>query len=341
MNIEGINPNLSKGCRCCLSGKWVCIFLTYRCQAGCPFCPAPFRDDRVWTEFGSEIGDVLAALDTGDYEGVGFSGGDCFLVPRRLIRWLTQLNTTFPSIYYWVYTNGLAASPDLMQQVASLGIREIRFNTAATGYDHLSVLRHLEAAVKIFDFVAIEIPSIPVHFEALTTMLPRYADMGVTYLNLHELIIASNDRRPAPASRATCKFNLVGQLTYDAQSKTNTENIIAFCRKMGLPLTINNCSIQLKEVQMRYRRINHAKRVCRSWERVTQVGLLETYCKKAYVRQLLKGAPSHDPAMFAHPDAPIEKEDYQRVHFMPPMDSVAVERVLFEGSIQGQGVRDG
>ncbi|MEZ4602516.1 MAG: hypothetical protein R2861_03645 [Desulfobacterales bacterium] len=76
-----------------------------------------------------------------------------------------------------------------MESLSLLGLKELRFNIAATGYDNPDVRRHIEEAVNIFESVAIEIPSIPGHFSQLTKTCRIFAGIGVKYLNLHELIL--------------------------------------------------------------------------------------------------------------------------------------------------------
>ncbi|HOU92833.1 MAG TPA: hypothetical protein PLU22_17390, partial [Polyangiaceae bacterium] len=43
----------SPGCLLCKEGGWVCVFLTYRCAARCPFCSAPASPPRApWSDLG-------------------------------------------------------------------------------------------------------------------------------------------------------------------------------------------------------------------------------------------------------------------------------------------------
>ena len=318
-----MKQQLSKGCQCCQAGKWICVFLTYRCQAGCSFCIAPFDDDRIWTEFGPNLDDVVNALNAGDYRGVGFSGGDCFLVPDRLEKWLGHLHTCFPDAYYWVYTNGLMATPETMQQLVRLGMNEIRFNIAATHYQHPTVLRHIQAACALFEHVAVEIPSIPQHYSQLIEVLPTLVDYGIHYLNLHEFLLVPNDPLARTAEKAECTFNLVGHLEYDQRSRENTQKVLAFCQQNKLPVVVNSCSIEKKERQMRHRRLCCAKRACLAWEEVSEDGLLETYCREEHLCDLdtnLSTVLETGRDIFVHPDEYANQDGYQRVRFMPPME---------------------
>ena len=320
----------SKGCKCCQTGKWLCIFLTYRCEADCSFCPAPFSDDRIWTEFGPNLKDILHSLDLYDFQGVSFSGGDCFLVPDRLEKWLKQINNHFPDLYYWVYTNGLRATSNYMSRLARFGMNEIRFNIAGIGYQNQTVLKHIREACRIFEHVTIEIPSIPEHYSQLIEILPVLVDYGIHYLNLHEFILSPQDLLSPNIQKVVRSFNIIGQLEYDEKSKQNTKNIINFCMQNKLYIAINSCSIDQKEKQMLYRRLCWAKRTCQLWEKVTETGLLETYCRKDYIQKLHSdnfNLDNNDNNIFMHPDNWTKQSNFQRVLFMPPMD-IEGKRIL-------------
>jgi hypothetical protein len=323
---------LSKGCRCCQAGKWLCIFLTYRCGAHCSFCPAPFSDDRIWTEFGPNLDDVMRALELYDYQGIGFSGGDCFLVFDRLKKWLKLLNGRFPDLYYWVYTSGSKATAERMKTLARCGMNEIRFNIAGIGYRHPVILRHIEQACGIFEHVAVEIPSIPEHYSRLIDVLPVLADYGIHYLNLHEYLLSPTDPLVETAHKETCSFNLIGQLEYDKRSIENTEKVIAYCRQNKLPIVVNNCSIKQKEKQMLHRRLCWARRVCQPWEKVSEDGLLVTCCRKDLIDELLlqklNSIESNDN-IFMHPDKCKQRDNFKVVRFMPPME-INGQRILLK-----------
>ena len=331
MNASDSMQNLSQGCRHCQNGRWLCVFLTFRCQADCHFCTSPYDDDRIWTEFGPNLDDVTAVLSEGHYQGVSFTGGDCFLVPDRVLTWLTHLHDRFPNLYYWVYTNGLAARPKHMKPLAQAGMNEIRFNIAATGYDNTTVLKHIQAACQIFEHVAVEIPSIPQEYPQLIDVLPRLAEFGVQYLNLHEYWLSARDPLIKTSAKGLCTFNLTDLLIYDTESLANTERIITFCQEHKLPLAINNCSIQRKERQMLHRRRNWAHRTRQSFERIADDGTLETCCRKDVAQTLRqdKGNPLDRPTSdFIHPDlCPIDGV-YECLRFKPPLDVSDIRTLL-------------
>jgi pyruvate formate-lyase activating enzyme-like uncharacterized protein len=324
----------SKGCQLCQSGQWICLFLTYLCNATCSFCPSPHKDDRVWTEFGPNIEDLLDVLKDSEYQGIGFSGGDPFLVYPRLLGWLKTLHSHFPEYYYWVYTNGLAAETKKMEELQKSGMDEIRFNIAATGYDNPLVMERLRAATQIFEHVAVEIPSIPAHYDQLINLLPSLDEIGISYLNLHEFFVVADDNLSVNQLIKQTKFNFVNDVSFNADSKGNTEKLIAFCQQSKMNLKINSCTVAQKEQQMLHRRRAWASRVCQPWEQITESGLLATCARTVDLDRISERAKQSAELLseeldLQHPESCKGLPEYQTIYFLPPMD-VESKRVIIE-----------
>lgn len=246
---------LSKGCKLCQEGKWLCIFITYRCNANCHFCSAPFKDDRIHSDFGDKKEEIVHFLKTNNYKGISFSGGDPFLVFDRLLEWLVYFKKLFPDYYYWVYTNGLAADSRKIEQLASAGMDEIRFNIAATGYSSEIVWKSIEKARKTFRYVAVEIPSIRKDNQLLQTAMGRIEKIGVDYLNLHDYIVTASDPFFTHEHLRDFVLNKMIHLKYAESSLENTNNIINIASDKGYHFHINHCSMEKKEIQMTWRRL--------------------------------------------------------------------------------------
>ena len=272
-----LDNDFSRGCRSCQQGRWLCIFLTYLCGADCSFCPAPFKhEDRIVSAFGDNPEKILQHLAGGYFNSISFSGGEVFLVFDRLVDWLTFFKGKRPDMYYWAYTSGLPADDDKMAELARIGLNEIRFNTAATGYDSPFILDKISAATRIFEKVAVEIPSIPADYQKVIDVLPALDHIGVDYLNLHEYILVDDDPQTSSTESGTFILNKNINLRYDIASRKNTKKIMDFCRKHRLRMKVNNCSLQKKENQMLHRRLVFGKIFRREYEHLTADGLLET-----------------------------------------------------------------
>jgi len=277
---------ISRGCRSCQSGKWLCIFLTYLCNAHCAFCPAPWKQqDKIVSAFGDDPAAILKRIPRDAVKGISFSGGDCFVVFDRLVDWLSYFKQRRPDIYYWAYTNGLAADESKLKRLADTGLHEIRYNIAATNYDSPPILEQIKMATGLFEKVAVEIPSIPEDYEKVISVLSLLDRMGVAYLNLHEYILNPEKCDRRKNTTGTFLLNKSVEIQYDPRSLKNTFRIRQFCGENSLKIQINNCSLQKKENQMLQRRKTMGMLFRKKYERLTRDGLLETRLTVPYGQQ--------------------------------------------------------
>lgn len=233
------------------------------------------QKDVIASAFGDDPSVVLSYLKSNPFNGMSFSGGECFLVFDRLMEWLMYFRKRLPAMYYWVYTNGLSADEVSMRKLADAGMNEIRFNIAATGYRSSSILERIETSVRLFQKVAVEVPSIPGAYEALVDVLPSLDRAGIDYLNLHEYILVPGD--PAYQSGVEYSMSPGMNVRYDRESVQNSERVRNFCRDYGLRMKVNCCSLEKKRYQMLLRRQMMGKILKRHYEKVSDEGFLETY----------------------------------------------------------------
>ncbi|MCX6143211.1 MAG: hypothetical protein NTZ35_08325 [Ignavibacteriales bacterium] len=213
--------------------------------------------------------------------------------------------------------------------LARKGLNEIRFNIAATKYDSTLILDKIKAAARIFDVVAVEIPSIPDDYPKLEPVLNILDDINVRYLNLHEYILVSQDPGQIAAS-GTFVMNKETEIHFDVDSLLNSKRIINYCRNRKLRLLINNCSLDRKEMQMLQRRLVMGQMLKERYDKVTVDGMLETVfvypAKLSYSEAHdLLSANNVGGDYFVHPDT-IDHDFVEqhrgtvaKIHFVPPM----------------------
>jgi pyruvate formate-lyase activating enzyme-like uncharacterized protein len=286
---------LSPGCQACKDGTWDCIFTTMRCNLNCEFCYSPHAIPRDYagSVFGTTPEQIAENHARTRITGVSFSGGEPFVDIQKLFEWVAWFKSHCPDKYYWVYTNGLLAGEESVRRLGELGVDEIRFNTAATGYDHPSVMDNLAAAARFIPNVTVEIPAIPEHASKLLACLGDWCASGVRFLNLHELMYepGTNSASMAGARRAVVTAD--GHRTeINPESRALTLAVMAKVQEEGLPLSVNDCSLQSKLRQLRGRRRSLAPLVKAPHERLVDGRVYESYC--AY-----RGA---DEVHFFHPD---------------------------------------
>ena len=175
-----------------------------------------------------------------------------------------------------------------------MGLNEIRFNMAATGYDHPVVMRKLATAVHFIPNVTVEIPAIPEHAAKLLASLEIWAGSGVRFLNLHELIYEPNTNSAAMPGVRQGIVTVDGHRTaINPQSRALTLAVMARVQERGLPLAVNDCSMQSKFRQLRGRRRNLSPLVKAPHEKLVADQVLESYC--LYLNE--------DDIRFCHPDS--------------------------------------
>jgi pyruvate formate-lyase activating enzyme-like uncharacterized protein len=253
--------DLSPGCSACKQGAWDCIFVTFRCNLDCAFCYSPWsgraalREDRPGSAFGRTPEEMIVNYRGLQLKGLAFSGGEPFLAGERLFEWLGRLKAADTTRYCWVYTNGLLASAGAVSRLAALGLDEIRFNMAATGYHDPKVLANAREAARRLPLVTVEIPAIPDHGDRLLSALSAWADAGIRCLNVHELLCEpGTNAETLPGPRLAVSTPDGHRTVIDPRSR---ELALAVLRKVaddGLALSVNFCSLRSKLRQVRERR---------------------------------------------------------------------------------------
>lgn len=298
---------LSPGCQACKDGAWDCIFITNRCNLACPFCYSPqaLPADAAGSAFGDTPGEIAAGYRQTTITGVSFSGGEPFLKPEKLLEWVRQVKFQFPEVYTWVYTNGLAADESTLRDLKDLGVDEIRFNLAATGYDHPLILETLTLAGKLLPFLTVEIPSIPHDREKLLHNLVTWSRLGVRYLNLHELMYEPGTNAASMnGERRGVVIDDGHKTEVDPRSRPLTFEVMEKIKAERIPLAVNDCSLQSKLRQVRGRRKCLAPLTQAPYENLNADGVFETCCaflesgevlffRPAFLEKMVYRYPAH------------------------------------------------
>jgi len=287
---------LSPGCQACKDGTWDCVFTTMRCNLDCEFCYSPraIPKDYAGSVFGTTPEQITQNHARTHITGISFSGGEPFVDTQKLFAWVTWFTSRYPNKYYWVYTNGLLADEENLRRLGELGVDEVRFNMAATGYDHPTVMRNLAAAAWCIPNVTVEIPAIPEHACKLLSCLVDWCALGVRFLNLHELMyeVGTNSASLAGARQAIVTAD--GHCTeINPESRTLALAVMNKVQDEDLSLAVNDCSLQSKLRQLHGRRRSLATLVKAPHEKAIRDEIYESYC--AY-----RGEEDYH---FFHPDA--------------------------------------
>jgi len=277
---------LSRGCQSCKAGTWLCLFVGKKCNVDCIYCPQgtkqekmvaserpDFINDRYHIEELKDIMNDPGEIWTGlNIQGIGYSGGEPFLYIDKVLNLAKFISKYYGHIYQWIYTNGLLVTEDKLKSVYDSGVREIRFHLGATNFNK-EVLKKLELAKKIMDYVNVETPSTPELKEFLINKkgIQLLEDIGVYQINLGELSGISIDemkRFPLGFKRALEYFQQYELYLYDSvigksvigknlsqiyisptMSREITYDIMDYVVENKVDILINDCSQDAKNIQ--------------------------------------------------------------------------------------------
>lgn len=270
---------LSPGCLACKAGAWDCVFVTMRCNLSCTFCLRPEGAEGAGPRgaFGGDPVASAAGYAAAGVTGVSFSGGEPFLEPEIVLRWVTALRQQLPDVYLWAYTNGTLLSAGLLARLTEAGLDELRFDLAATGYQDPAVLAMVGEAARTLPAVAVEVPAIPADGERLLASLETWAESGVRYLNLHELVYEPGSASGRMAGVRESRMMPDGHACeVDPGSAALVREVLARVAADALPLGVNDCSLCNKARQLRGRRRMLAPFTLRPEEVLRPDGLAES-----------------------------------------------------------------
>jgi len=250
---------LSPGCSTCINGTWSCLFINELCTRNCFFCA---QDRKIKKEslpkanhFRFEkVEEYINYLKKFNFKGIGFSGGEPFLVFDRLVEYIKKIRQVFGSEHYlWIYTNGDLVTEEKLKLLAKLGLNEIRFDLSARDYD----LKPVKLAVKHIKTVTIEIPAIPEDLEKVKSLLKKFEKIGVKFLNIHQLFI-TNFSYPEFIKREYTFLRAPSPRLLVLESEFAAFKLLEYAIKNNLKIGINYCSYFYK---IRFQNSNAKKRI--------------------------------------------------------------------------------
>lgn len=271
---------LSPGCTFCKNGEWDCIFITSECNLDCEFCISPLNPQSKipFSAYGRTVDHIVENYHKVNIKGISFSGGEPFCHFRETVDRFKVLRHKLPNHYYWLYTNGILTAKKHIDILADSGMNEIRYNTAATGYDNERVMKIIEYSAKKIANVTVEIPILLKDKEKLLSMIPRYAEAGVKFINLHELMREKNTRSQNLKTENFKAFTLEDGHTTEISldSRIAFREMIREIKKIPVKINVNFCSLMNKLRQTRKRRNNIIRLIKTPYEKIVDEQFLES-----------------------------------------------------------------
>ena len=235
--------DLIPGCEICTRATYMSFQLGFRCNAKCPFCFLDTYDADMPDEDEKYVRQTYLKTfhrRQGELEGIALTGGEPLLYLPELEACVTEMGRAKPGLHFWVYTNGILADDEHLGILRALGIREIRFNLAATNYAEES-LENLERARGLFEYVVVEVPSYPQQEEGLMRCLGELDRIGIDQLTLQELLVTDANVHRLEGEGYQAGFLFIKKF-FLCGSRRMTYEVMRHCVEERYSFTVNDCS---------------------------------------------------------------------------------------------------
>ncbi len=287
--------DLAKGCRLCVKGKKLVLFITGLCAQKCFYCPVSehkYGKDVVYAnewkvEDINNPKEMLEEARLTEAEGAGITGGDPLVNVDRCVQYIKILKQRYGKKFHiHLYTPLKLVNEERLQKLYDAGLDEIRFHP---DLDDDSLWQKIELAKKYDWSIGVEIPAVPGYLEKTKKLIDYIADK-VEFLNLNEL-----ERSDTTAEHY--KLDLMGFKTRDdisygvAGSEETALELLDYAKTKGL--IGHYCTAKLKDaVQLRTRIQKRAENAALSTDAITDEGTLVRGV--AYLPELAPGFGYHE-----------------------------------------------
>lgn len=263
---------ISSGCRLCVKGRKLVLFVTGLCSRRCYYCPLSDQKKNKDVIFANERPvhsdkDLLIEAKISGARGASITGGDPLAVLGRTIHYIKILKKAFGKKFHI----HLYAPPELitekkLERLYKAGLDEIRFHPNLNNEKNW---KNIEPAFKMGWDAGIEIPAIP-GLEEENKKLINYVNGKIKFLNINELEISDTN-----ANRLLEKgFVPKDRISYGVLGSERTAmRIMRYCRNM--PFSVHYCTAKLKDaVQLANRIKLRAENAAEKFDIIMEEGLL-------------------------------------------------------------------
>lgn len=268
---------MPEGCRLCVRGAKLVLFLTGLCQRSCFYCPLSSLRRGKDVVYANErpirsTRQLLEEAELMDAEGTGITGGDPALRFRRLLRYLRVLKG---ELDHHVHLYCTELSRERLRRLREEGLDEIRFHTWSPEPVRKAVEEGLNCGV--------ELPALPGSFRTLTRLLRELEEAGCSFVNLNELEFSETNSLELRRRG----FELRSLDSVAAKGSEELALRVLEWASENTELNLHYCPSRLKDgVQLRNRLRRRARRVARPYEALTPDGLL--------VKGVIEGPPPEE-----------------------------------------------
>jgi len=274
------NNELANGCKQCVKGRKLVIFVTGVCSRDCFYCPLSeqkknhdviFANERELIDENETIALIEEAKACKAF-GAGITGGDPLARIERTCRYIQLLKKEFGKKFHiHLYTILETLSPKNLKMLEDAGLDELRLHpdfTTDKKWKNIELLFDKDKRKYAFD-LGIEIPCIP-GYDIQTKKLIDYFAGKIDFLNLNELEISDTNS----CELVDRKFVTKDRTSYGVKgSQELALNLLKYCSEKYPKLNVYYCTCKLKDgVQLRERLKLRANNTKNKFDIVTEDG---------------------------------------------------------------------
>jgi uncharacterized protein len=273
---------LARGCKLCVKGKKLVLFVTGICSQRCYYCPISEKKKDKDVIYANEWQissdkDIITEAELCKAEGAGITGGDPLCRLERTVKYIRLLKKKFGKKFHiHMYVPLTLVSLKSLKRLHDAGLDEIRAHLIL---DKRADWKKL-ALLNDFDWdVGVEVPVIPGRERELREMID-FVRGKVDFLNLNEMEISEINLDEFVSRKLRCKDD---QSYAIKGSDSLGKMLLNYAANKGIPC--HYCTAKLKDaVQMKNRIKLRAGSVATRFDTITPEGTLirgAVYTKKS------------------------------------------------------------
>ncbi|MFQ5620207.1 MAG: radical SAM protein [Candidatus Nanoarchaeia archaeon] len=299
---------LCEGCRRCVKGEKLVLFITGLCPQRCFYCPVSehkFGHDVVYAnEWQIQDPDnpveLIKEAELTSAKGAGITGGDPLANTDRCEKYIKLLKQRFGKDFHThLYTPMELVTDERLEKLYSAGLDEIRFHP---DLDNDEKWDRILLAKKYDWTIGVEIPAVP-GYEDKTKKLIDYIADKAEFINLNELELS--DTQAKHYKLHEMGFKPKDNISYGVENSTEfAKEILEYAKTKNL--AAHYCTAKLKDgVQVKNRLLRRAKNIALPFDEQTDEGTLIRGC--AYVPELQPQAHYKDKVKEANKEEILKK----------------------------------
>ena len=263
---------VAEGCRHCIDGSKMVLFVTGRCGWNCYYCPVSLEKkgkDVIYANEGRVYTDeeIIAEAEAMDATGTGITGGDPLLDMDRTVHMIRLLKDRFGKGHH-IHLYTATIDPEKAKRLQDAGLDEIRFHPPESVWTEMSSTRLRETVESLDIDVGVEVPALPHRERELNALVAYCREVGVDFVNLNELEFSESNWDMMEAYG----YSVRDELSSAVDGSRETAVAVLKANKRA---DVHFCSSTFKDgIQLRRRLIRRAEHTAKPYQQVTEDGTL-------------------------------------------------------------------